>query len=253
MEMSPSEMSEDQTNKNMTLAAPESQSQRWIKYGANVLFSSLIVILLVVMLTSLAQSHAVRVDTTAGGTQSLRPQSVNFIQDLKQPIRIVALYPKLKSDSHEQDYYQPVADLLNEYATKGKNIRTELLDPDTEKDEFNKLVSEVTNIYGGAVQGYKAILDKLPDVNKTTDQFVTDEAAKFRALPFDKVQDQQLQQEISAAYLTLVLAHHQVDDLKTAVDSELNQQIPSYKDGVDDARTTYTNISGLLQQFSQVV
>ena len=58
-----------------------------------------------------------------------------------------------------------------------------------------------------------------------------------------KLQDQQLQQEISAAYLTLVLAHHQIDDLKTAVDSELNQQIPSYKDGVDDARTTYTNIS----------
>ena len=67
------------------------------------------------------------------------------------------------------------------------------------------------------------------------------------------MQDQQLQQEISAAYLTLVLAHHQLDDLKTAVDSELNQQIPSYKDGVDDTRTAYTNISQLLQQFSQVV
>lgn len=246
-------MSEDQSDKNMTLATPESQSQRWIKYGANVVFSSLIVILLAVMLTWLAQSHAVRVDTTAGGTQSLTPQSVDFIQNLKQPVQIVALYPKLKSDSHEQDFYQPVADLLNEYATKGRNIRTELLDPDTQKDEFNKLVSEVTNKYGGAVQGYKAILDKLPDINKSTDQFVTDEAAKFRALPFDKVQDQQLQQEISAAYLTLVLAHHQLSDLKTAVDSELNQQIPSYKDGVDDARNTYTTISQLLQQFSQVV
>jgi hypothetical protein len=246
-------MNEDQTNKNMTLATPESQSQRWIKYGANVVFSSLIVILLAVMITWLAQSHAVRLDTTTGGTQSLTPQSVGFIQDVKQPIQIVALYPKLKSESHEQDFYQPVADLLNEYTIKGKSIHTELIDPDTQKDEFNKLVSEVTNKYGGAVQGYKAILDKLPDLNKSTDQFVTDEAAKFRALPFDKVQDQQLQQEISAAYLTLVLAHHQIDDLKTAVDSELNQQIPSYKDGVDDTRTTYTNISGLLQQFSQVV
>ncbi len=246
-------MSQDQSNKNMTLATPESQSQRWIKYGANVVFSSLIVILLAVMLTWLAQSHAVRLDTTTGGTQSLTPQSVGFIQDIKQPIQIVALYPKLKSESHEQDFYQPVADLLNEYTIKGRNIHTQLLDPDTEKDEFNKLVSEVTNKYGGAVQGYKAILDKLPDINKKTDQFVTDEAAKFRALPFDKVQDQQLQQEISAAYLTLVLAHHQIDDLKTAVDSELNQQIPSYKDGVDDTRTTYTNISQLLQQFSQVV
>ena len=59
-----------------------------------------------------------------------------------------------------------------------------MIDPDTEKDEFNKLVSEVTNKYGGAVQGYKAILDKLPDVNKKTDQFVTDEAAKFRRASF---------------------------------------------------------------------
>ena len=36
------------------------------------------------------------------------------------------------------------------------------------------------------------------------------------------------------------------------MDSDLNQQIPSYKDGVDDARNTYTTISQLLQQFSQV-
>jgi hypothetical protein len=195
----------------------------------------------------------VRIDTTVGGTQSLRPQSINFIQELKQPVRVVALYPKLKSDSHEQDYYQPVADLLNEYSTKGKNITTEVLDPDTQKDQFNKLVADVTNKYGGEVKGYKTILETVPDVNKAIDQFVTDEAAKFRVLPFDQVQDQQLQQEISAAYLTLVLTHHQLGDLKSAIDSDLNQQIPSYKDGVDEARTTYGNVSQLLDQFSQVM
>lgn len=245
-------MSEDQNNKNMTLATAETQSQRWIKYGANVVFSSLIVILLAVLITWMAQARSVRIDTTEGGTQSLTPQSINFIQNLKQPVRIVALYPKLKSDSHEQDFYQPVADLLTEYSTKGKGIRTELLDPDTQKDDFNKLVEEVTNKYGGAVQGYKAILDKLRDINKSIDQFVTDEAKKFQALPFDKVQDQQLQQEISAAYLTLVLVHNQLAELKTAVESDVNQQIPSYKDAVDDTRTTYTSVSQLLQQFSQV-
>ena len=36
--------------------------------------------------------------------KALRPQSVDFIKDINQPIRIVALYPKLKSESHEQDY-----------------------------------------------------------------------------------------------------------------------------------------------------
>src|SRR5450432_1505329 len=157
------------------LTSPESQHERWLKYGANVLASSLVVVALAVMLTWMAQGHAMRVDTTLGQTQSLRPQSVNFIQDLKQPVRIAALYPKLKSDSHEQDFYQPVADLLNEYTTKGKDITTELLDPDTQKDEFNKLVADVTNKYGGEVKGYKEILSALPDENKQVDQFVVDE------------------------------------------------------------------------------
>jgi hypothetical protein len=233
--------------------APESQQDRWWKYGANVALSIVVVILLAILLTWMAQARDIRVDTTLGQTQSLRPQSVNFIQDLKQPIRIVALYPKLKSDSHEQDFYQPVADLLNEYATKGKNITTELLDPDTQKDEFNKLVSDVTNKYGGEVKGYKEILNALPNENKQVDQFFVDEAQKFRILPLDQVQDQQTQQDLYAAYLTLVMAHHQLADLKTAVDSELDQQVPSYKDGVDDAKTTYTSISQLLQQYSQVL
>jgi hypothetical protein len=237
----------------MTVAAPESQRQRWVKYGANVVISSIVVVALAVMLTWLAQAHALRVDTTIGGTQSLRPQSVNFIQDLKQPVRIVALYPKLKSDSHEQDFYQPVADLLNEYSTKGKDLTTETLDPDTQKDEFNKLVADVTNKYGGEVKGYKQILNDLPNANKQVDQFATAEAAKFRTLPLDQVQDQQTQQELYSAYLTLVLANHQIQELKTAVDSELDQQVPSYKDGVDDAKSTYSSISQLLQQFSQVL
>ncbi|MGD0462665.1 MAG: hypothetical protein ABSB74_09260 [Tepidisphaeraceae bacterium] len=238
---------------NPTLPPPESQHERWIKYGANVLISSIVVAALAVMLTWMAQGHALRVDTTVGQTQSLRPQSVNFIRDLARSVRLVALYPKLKNDSHEQDFYQPVADLLNEYATKGKNITAELLDPDTQKDEFNKLVADVTNKYGGEVKGYKEILGALPDENKQVDQFVVDEAQKFRTLPLDQVQDQQVQQDLYAAYLTLVMAHHQLQDLKTAVDSELDQQVPSYKDGVDDAKTTYTSISQLLQQYSQVL
>ena len=105
----------------MTLAAPESQSQRWIKYGANVVFSSLIVILLAVMLTWLAQSHAVRrgYDRRAARRASGRSRSISF-RTSSSRFSIVALYPKLKAESHEQDYYQPVADLLNEYATKGE-------------------------------------------------------------------------------------------------------------------------------------
>ena len=166
------------TKKNMTLAAPETQRQRWMKYGANVVLSSLVVILLAAMLTWIGRNRMpMRFDTTVGGTQSLRPQSVNFIQDLKQPIRIVALYPQLKSDSHEQDYYQPVADLLNEYADQGQEHHDRVARPGYAEGRFQQAGADVTNKYGGAVQGYKAFLDNLPDATKPFDQFVTDEAA----------------------------------------------------------------------------
>jgi hypothetical protein len=235
------------------LQAPETQKERWIKYGSNVVLSSVVVVALAVMLTWLAESYSRRVDTTVGGTQSLRAQSVNFIQDLKTPVRIVALYPRLKSDQHEQDYYQPVADLLNEYSTKGKNITTELLDPDTQKDQFNKLVSEVTNKFGGEVKGYKAILADVPAQTDALNKFVVDEAKKYNALPNPTIQDQQIQEELSAISLTLVLMHQSLVGLKDAVDSDLNQQIPSYKDGVDDVKHVYTSVASLLSQFTQVL
>ena len=41
----------------------ETQQQRWIKYGANVALSSIVVILLVIALTYLAQTHDHRFDT----------------------------------------------------------------------------------------------------------------------------------------------------------------------------------------------
>jgi hypothetical protein len=235
------------------LQAPETQKERWIKYGSNVVLSCLVVVALAVMLTWLAESFSRRLDTTVGGTQSLRAQSVNFIQDLKTPVRIVALYPRLKSDQHEQDYYQPVADLLNEYATKGKNIATEMIDPDAQKDQFNKLVSEVTNKYGGEVKDYKAILADEPAQTDALNKFVIGEARTFNALPNPTVQDQQLQEELSTVSLTLVLMHQSLTNLKEQVDSEINQQIPSYKDGVDDTKRVYSSVSQLLKQFSQVL
>ena len=237
----------------MTVSAPETQHERWMKYGANVVFTTLVVILLAIMLTWIVQARGWRIDTTTGGTQSLTPQTVNFISDLKQPVHLVALYPKLKSGSHEQDYYQPVADLLNEYATKGKNVTTELIDPDTEKDAFNKLLADVTNKYGGEVKGYKTILDSLPDQNKKLSQFIRAEEQKFAGLPTSEVQDQNIQQQIAAIGATLLISDKQLKELESSVDSDLNQQIPSYKDGVDEARTAYTNVSQLLQQFALAV
>jgi hypothetical protein len=231
--------------------APQTQRQRWIKYGANVTVSSLVVIALAIIVTVIAQGSARRIDTTIGASQSLRPQTLNYIQnDLKTDVQIVALYPKLKNESHEQDFYQPVADLLNDYATKGRHITVQMIDPDTQKDDVNKLVTEVTNRFGGEVKGYKALLNDVPAQNDILRKFAADEAALYRRLPGDQVHDQNLQQALYIAYPTLLAIPKELTRLSAAVDADVNQQIPSYKEAVDEVRTSYTGISQAMDLFT---
>src|SRR5678816_1714130 len=100
---------------------PESQKQRWVKYGANVALVSLIAILLAGIVTYLAQQTNRRIDTTAGGAYSLKPQTINLIKDLKGKTKLVSLYQKPTPEeaaAAKTDYAQPVMDLLDEYRRK---------------------------------------------------------------------------------------------------------------------------------------
>src|ERR1051325_9928058 len=71
---------------------PESQKERWIKYGANVGLVSIVAIVLAGLVTYLAQKTNRRIDTTASGAYSLKPQTINLIKDLKGKTKIVSLY-----------------------------------------------------------------------------------------------------------------------------------------------------------------
>src|SRR5688500_1690978 len=77
---------------------PETQKQRWVKYGANVALASVVVILLGVIFAALAQQSwaKLHVDTTKAGLYSLKPQTKAILRDLKQDVRIVSLYTQTK-------------------------------------------------------------------------------------------------------------------------------------------------------------
>ena len=143
-----------------------------------------------------------------------------------------------------------MVDLLNEYASNSPHISAETIDPDTQKDRFNKLVEEVTNRYGGEVKGYKAVLAGLKDQDAAVSKFATAEAELYKALPIDAIQDEELHQTALAGFLTVVSIPSQIKDMEEAIDGYTSQQIPSYKDAVDQARATYTNIGQLLDVFS---
>src|SRR5213592_3924134 len=152
----------------------ESQKERWIKYGANVALVSIVAILLAGVLTYLAQRANRRIDTTASGAYSLKPQTVNLIKDLRGKTKLVSLYQKPTPEeaaADKMDYAQPVIDLLDEYRRKGKNI------------EVDALITEVTNTYGGEVQKYKKVLDAVPATYSQIKDVASKEVQKSANLP----------------------------------------------------------------------
>jgi hypothetical protein len=234
---------------------PEDQQQRWLKYGSNVLLTSVVVIVLAFLVTYMAQSHDHHWDTTVGGSESLRPQTVSVVSNLKQKFHIVALYPKLQPNATEkqaQDDYQPVVDLLNEYSSKTPNITTEVIDPDTDRDKVNKLIADVTNKYGGEVKDYKAILDDLSPQIDAVNLFCTDQTPKYQSLPGDQIKDQDKQQEVYNGLIVLSILPRQLEQLKNDVDADRSQPIPTYKDAVDEVKDQMGAVNDELTAFGRL-
>src|SRR4051795_2621840 len=102
----------------------ENQQQRWMKYGLNVLLTSFIVIVLAGVVTYAAERTKKRVDTTANAEYSLKPQTINIIKDLKQPVKLVSLYTRPDGNTErevaQRERADAVTDLLNEYKSSGR-------------------------------------------------------------------------------------------------------------------------------------
>ena len=65
---------------------PETQRERWLKYGANVALAMVLVVGIGIALVYLATRSNARVDMTSSGMYSLKPQTVNIIRELDQPV-----------------------------------------------------------------------------------------------------------------------------------------------------------------------
>jgi hypothetical protein len=72
----------------------ESQKERWVKYGLNVILSVIVVVALGAILCYLAARNAHRADMTLSRSYSLKPQTLNVLNHLDQKITVVSLYPR---------------------------------------------------------------------------------------------------------------------------------------------------------------
>lgn len=233
----------DKSDKSAALR-PETQKERWFKYGLNVLLVSLIVVVLAVLLIATVQSKKVnvRLDTTTAGLYSLKPQTLNIIKNNSQDIRIVSLYTRAKdAKAYEQqgrqedelDEVTPVADLLDEYQRKGNKITVEVIDPVAQATRVDQLVEEVTQRYGGEIQKYKQITLDYPKVIEQITQLSSAEVEKVKALPVADVKDPDLADTLNLTWVTIQGFPRFLDRTKESVDRRLQQKIPDYKGAVD--------------------
>jgi hypothetical protein len=227
--------------------APESQKQRWLKYGANVLLSIVIVVVLAGVLIALAQRRTLRVDLTRGSALSLKPQTVTILNDLDQQVQIVGLYARPRSDQADrqaQDYYQAVSDLLDEYRRKSSNVLVEMIDPVAEPTKLDQLITKITQSYGPNVEAYRQLAsEQFPQTVKQIKELAESEVALQEKLPLEQIQDEQVQQTLLLAMATVQGFPPLLQRTQEAIDLELSQKLPRYRDAVQAARSDLDSLS----------
>ncbi|HLZ08492.1 MAG TPA: Gldg family protein, partial [Chloroflexota bacterium] len=227
-------MSAKVDNEKEPVPAPETQSQRWAKYGSNVALMIVLSIVVAGLVTYVVQAHDVRVDTTIAGVNSLKPQTVNVLHDLNQDVKIISLYSKADAtdtDTPHKEINKPamVSDLLDNYKRASSHITTEVIDPISEKAKIDQLTTELEERYGKEIKNYQQFLTQYEKVYPQLTKLTADEAQKATGLA-DKLPDDKTGQLLKTA-LTNVQTDvpRMLSDNKSAIDRLLKEHHPDYK------------------------
>ena len=240
------------TEKSAGTFAAETQKERWMKYGANVVLTSVIVVLLAIGIVYAAQRKAIRTDTTSNGIYSLRPQTVNLIQNLPQKIKIVGLFSKAKQEQEKklnndtaEIRFQQVSDLLNEYQHKsGGKITAEMIDTVNQPGKVDQLFNEVAQKYGNDINKYQEIIKEYPDTLKKIRALTKNETDTLKKLP--KAPDPKLARLLDEAGRTLDRFPSLLDQIAKDAKEELENKVPDYKRLTDNIRGSLEGLDKLM-------
>jgi hypothetical protein len=228
---------------------PETQQQRWVKYGANVALSIVAGVALVFLVTYLAQSHAKRWDETAAGVYSLKPQTLTILKDLNAPIKIVSMYSRESNRQDIDQYAQTVQDLLNEYHASSDKVEVDAIDPLNQPSKADALINEVTTKYGGEIKAYRAFLDSYTKAYDQLHGAIVNESKTIKAVPFDNVKSPDVGRSLMGVIDTIDQLPDLLEQTKDSVDRKLKLKPPDYKGAVDAAQQ---DMDDLVQEVAAV-
>jgi len=229
-------MSSESTEKAVPLP-PETQRQRWAKYGSNVLLMSVLAIVVAGFVVYIVQSHDRRLDLSGQGVNSLKPQTLNVLHDLNSDVRIISLYSKAEMNADASatgprpvDKSGYVSDLLDSYRRASSHISTEVIDPSTDKSKVDHLITDLEQRYGKEITNYKNYLDSYQTTEKQLMQLTTAEAQKAGQLPVDSLGNDKNGQLLHAAISTIQMElTRRLDTARQAVTLGTKDAHPDYK------------------------
>jgi hypothetical protein len=227
--------------------AVETQRERWVKYGANVLLTCVVAVLLAGFLVYISQRHNVRTDTTASGAYSLKPPTVQLIKNAPQKVKLVGLFPRKENAQQQQKKvqdtsdspevrYQQVADLLSEYQQKsGGRVEAVMIDPDTEPGKVSQIFLEVQKKYGNDVARYQEVMEAYPKTLDQINKLAKDEIDALQKLP--EIQDEELARTAQLIVNTAAGFPQVLEIIRMDVKKQLELKVPDYKGAADNIRT----------------
>lgn len=238
------------------MSQPETQTQRWLKYGVNVVLTSVIVVLLAGGVVYLAQRSPKRIDTTVSGIYSLKPQTKSVLAATTQKVRLISLYPNptlegKSGDAREEALEERtragvVEDLLQEYAKASPRISTDFIDPERESTKLDNLIEEVTTTYGEELKPYKAFLAEFPKFVEGFKAFSEQERKTVDVPDFTNVTDQKVYETLVIVKGTITGLGDRLKQAEENISKFTSRKIPDYRGAADQIEQELTILNSLI-------
>ncbi|HZL38393.1 MAG TPA: Gldg family protein [Tepidisphaeraceae bacterium] len=251
----------------------EDQSQRRVKYGANVVLVSVMVIALAAFAVWLAQSQDLhlfgkrfslraRPDLTSNSSNTLKPQTVAIVQDLPKKVTLVCLYPKLKEEEkgQKEDTRERVLNILDQYRQRNPDkVTVEAIDPIAEPARLDAWIGQIKRDYGQNISSYEELLRGFPKTLEQIKQLSSSQSLAMRQMmqsggedavgKLPEKQQEKLANTINGAFSTVQQFPAILQLIDTKIKEELEKKIPDYEAG----KTTLVSLMGQFSEQDQLV
>lgn len=211
----------------------ETQTQRRVKYGLNVLIAAVAAIALVVLVNWIVDRNFrdlppgmrdwLRADWTATRQYSLSEQTQRVLGNLEKEHRIVSLFRRTGPQ------LEHVADLIDEYASYSDRLTVEHIDPDMDFGRRDKFFADLRGRYA---EQLKPTIDAIEQgreaARKAAEALVAQGQALREAAAHPELPDGPTKELIQAVIARGASLQQELGEIEAQITRALDEPLPAY-------------------------